>query len=284
MRTEIAINLSTSEFLTLRLSSRSMGEVFGDRTFWKSRFIPSGDRGFLTSLLKAPSIDNGDENSQGLDNRDWRSIYRCTAKIGLKDGHLFEFRRQWDNNRWLRERYTMTKASEEIGSYNNLLSEMSWKGRSTRTSCDRVERQGTRVDLCMHCGMEHIPLKQAVPLSDTVVSIEVYILHEGPEAFVTGLGLMEGGTGNQRLIFGYRIPSQYMVIDLDGKRLMGLNVAAGASGIRAIQPIFEDGLGRWAGDLDLYNSSRKELTTDTGVKAFSGDFDVSLPPLKCFTK
>lgn len=260
-----------------------MGEVFRDRIFWKSRFIPSGDRGFLTSLLKAPSIGNGDKNNQGPDNRDWRSIYRCTAKIGRKDGHLFEFRRQWHNNRWLRERYTMTKASEEIGSYNNLLSVMSWKSFSSSSSCDRVERQGTRLDLCLHCQMEHIPLKQAVLLSDTIVRIEVYILHEGTRTFVTGFGLIDGGKGDQRLIFGYRIPGQYMVIDLDGKRLMGLNVA-GALGVRAIQPIFEDGLGRWAGDLDLYDTGRKELTTDTGVKAFSGHFDVSLPPLNCFTK
>jgi len=261
-----------------------MGEVFGDQTFWKSRFIPSGDRGFLTSLLEACPIGNENEKNQGRYDRDWRSIYRCTAKIGRKDGHLFEFRQQWQNNRWLKERYTMTNTIQEIESYNKLLSEMSWKGFSIRPSCDRAEHQGTRVDLCRYCGMEHIPLKQAVPLSDTVVSIEVYLLREGSETYITGLGLVEGGTGNQRLILGYRIPDQYMVIDLDGKRLMGLNVMTRTYGICTIQPIFEDGLGRCAGDLDMYNTSCKELTTDTGVKAFSGHFDVSLLTLVCFVK
>lgn len=289
IRTEIATNLSTSEFLTLRLSSRSMGEVFGDQIFWKSRFIPSGDRGFLTSLLEVSSIRNENENNQGRYDRDWRSIYRCTAKIDRKDGHIFEIRQQWQNNRWLKERYTMTNTVEKIESYSNLLSEMSWKGLSIHPSCDRVERQGTRVDLCIFCGMEHIPLKQAVPLSDTVVSIEVYllrehILHDETETYITGLGLVQEETGNQRLILGYRIPDQYMVIDLDGKRLMGLNVATRVYGIRAIQPIFEDGLGRWAGDSDMYNTCCKELTTDTGVKAFSGHFDVSIPTLECFIK
>lgn len=261
-----------------------MGEVFGDQMFWKSRFIPSGDRGFLTSLFRAPSTSNGDQNDQQPNNRDWRSIYRCTAKIGVEDGHLFEFRRQWQHNRWIRERYTMTKDSEVTAYYNNMPNAWSWKSVSVDFKCDRFENQGTGIAVCHDCKMEHIPLEQAAPLGDTVVGIEVYILHELDRAFVTGFGLIEGGTVNQRLIFGYRVPGRYMVIDLDGRRLMGLHVAAARFGIRAVQPIFEDGLGRWAGDLNLHGTTCVEITSDTGVKGFLGQFDVSLPPLKCFTK
>lgn len=278
IRTEIATHLSTSEFFTLRLSSRSMGEVFDNRTFWRSRFIPPRERGFLTSLLKS---------NQGSDYRDWRLIYRCTAKIQKKDGHLFEFREQWQNNLWLSERYKMTTDSEEIDSYNHLLSEMSWirapAPHSPPRICDVASWQGTRVDLCGLCGTEHISLEQAVPLSNTIVSLEVYILQQGDEAYLTGLGLMMRGIGSRRLILGYRIPSHYTVIDLDGKRLMGLMVADGIHGIRAIQPIFEDGPGRWAGDSNSYNLSYTELMTDTGVKAISGRFDVSLTPLNYWT-
>lgn len=176
----------------------------------------------------------------------------------------------------------MEKAKEVKGSYSNLLGRMSWKGISRirpHYSCGTLDRQGGGIVRWYPCGRKRILRKQAVPLNNSVVSIEVYVLREGTETFITGFGLMEGGTGNQRTIFGYRIPDQYMVIDIDGKKLMGFNVKVGDVGIRAIQPIFEDGLGRWAGDSDMFYNRQKELTTDTGVKAFSGHFDVSLPSL-----
>lgn len=271
IRTEIASQLSTSEFLTLRLSSRSMGEVFDNRSFWKSRFIPPRERGFLTSLLKS---------NQGSDYRDWRLIYRCTAKIHLEDGHLFEFHRQWRHNLWLSERYKMTTEGEKIESNNHLLSEMSWKGdpRKRVPIGDMVQWKGTRTDLCLLCGRGHISLSEAVPLSDTVVSLEVYIFKQRDKAYIAGLGLMKRIIGSRRLILGYRIPCQYTVINLRGKRLMGLNVADGIYGICAIQPIFENGLGRWAGDRNSCNLMYTKLMTDTGIKAISGQFDVSLPP------
>lgn len=68
-----------------------------------------------------------------------------------------------------------------------------------------------------------------------------------------------------------------MLIDLDGRKLLGLHVAAASFGIRAIRPIFEYGPGRWAGDSNLNETVCEKLTTNIGVKEFSGHFDVCLP-------
>lgn len=128
IRTLVASNLSTSEFFSLRQVSRSMAKVFGDQLFWRTRFLPWGERGFLNSLLTETQGDKRPKY-QASKQRDWRLIYRCSVNLDVRDGHLFEFRRRWHNNRWLGERYIMTKASdEEIRSHSSLISEMSWQG------------------------------------------------------------------------------------------------------------------------------------------------------------
>lgn len=284
IRTLVASNLSTSEFFNLRQVSRSMAEVFGDQQFWKTRFLPSGERGFLNSLL----------TYRASQPRNWRLTYRCSANLDVCDGHLFEFRRRWHNSRWLGERYIMTKASdEEIRSHSSLIREMSWQGLSLKVRCDRLCNQGHRRNKCSRCMMEHAPSIQAVPLNKSVLSLAVYVLREAYHTYITGLGLLERDFGEPSLILGYRIPDQD--VNIDGKQLMGFNIIAGDHAIYAIQAVFRRGSSRWVGNqegskrcqwitgihthLNTHRDAPRlvRLTTQKGVQALSGKLDVSQP-------
>lgn len=298
IRTLVASNLSTSEFFNVRQVSRSMAKVFGERLFWKTRFLPWGERGFLNSLLTETRGDTRPKY-RASKQRDWRLIYRCSVNLDVCDGHLFEFRRRWHNNRWLGERYMMTKASdEEIRSHSSLIREMSWQRLSLKVRCDRLRSQGHHRKKCSMCMMEHTLSVQAFPLNESVLSLAVYVLREAYHTYITGLGLLERDLGEPRLILGYRIPDQYHLINIDGKQLMGFNIIAGDHAIYAIQAVFKAGSSRWVGNpegskrcqwitgLNTHHNTHRDvpelvrLTTEKGVQAISGKLDVSLDQMR----
>lgn len=190
----------------------------------------------------------------------------------------------------------MTKASdEETRSHSSLISEMSWQGLSLKVRCDRLRGQGHHRNKCSMCMMEHAPSVQAFPLNKSVLSLAVYVLREAYHTYITGLGLLERDFGEPRLILGYRIPDQYILISIDGKQLVGFNIIAGDHAIYAIQAVFKADSSRWVGNQDgskrcqwitgrnsHYNTHRDvpklvRLTTEKGVQAISGKFDVSQP-------
>ncbi|CAG7929023.1 unnamed protein product [Penicillium olsonii] len=252
LRSMIANKLTTLEFFNLREVSRSMKEVFEDQLFWKTRLLPCGERGFLNSLLTEPQYERR-EGFQASKPTDWRSIYRSSARLGVRDAHVWELRRRWHNNRWLGERYSMTKASdEEIRSHASLICERKWKTLSFTPRCDRVRSQiqAPGRGVCGKCAMTHIPSVQAVPLDTSVSSLVIYVLRESYYTNVTGIGLLEKGRGEPSLILGYRIPDQCVLIDIDGKELRGFNIFAGRHAIYALQAVFRFGCSKWVGNQD----------------------------------
>lgn len=143
--------------------------------------------------------------------------------------------------------------------------------------------------------MEHAPSAQAFPLNKPVLNLAVYVLREAYHTYITGLGLLERDFGEPRLILGYRIPDQYILINIDGKQLMGFNIIAGDHAIYAIQAVFKGDSSRWVGNQEgskrcqwitgrntHHNTHRDvpklvRLVTEKGVQAISGKLDVSQP-------
>ncbi|GAT22269.1 hypothetical protein RIB2604_01503020 [Aspergillus luchuensis] len=84
--------LSTRDYLNSRLASRTMGMLFHQQKFWKTRFDINGERGFLSYLVK---------EHQNRDV-DWRLLYHSTCT--LRCSRLFDITiRLWETNRWIRE-------------------------------------------------------------------------------------------------------------------------------------------------------------------------------------
>ncbi|KAJ5488330.1 hypothetical protein N7453_011784 [Penicillium expansum] len=265
IRLEIAGYLSTVDFLSLRFASRTMAVLFELQSFWKTRFRVNGDRGFLACLADTP---------QNRKSKSWRSIYRCTAKIEQQYLYLWALRRQWRNNRWLADRYSMVKGLDDQPGLQNclLLGEVPWNGVSVEIRCDRNCRQGNDWSKCKNCWEEHVPVLQAVAL-ENVTSLAVSILPEGTKTYITGFDLISADFGTPNTTLGYRLPGSQVTVDLRGQQLQGFTVIAGEGGIYAIRPIFKTNIiGTWIGQPDgVCNST--QLVLEGGIKAISGKFD-----------
>jgi hypothetical protein len=246
--------------------------VFGIQSFWKSRFSVNGDRGFLNCLAEDP---------RSYESKDWRLIYRCTAKIDWSHEHLWSKRRRWRNNRWLRERCSMIRASkEQVASNQKLLGELCWKEVSTRVRCDRDGRHGKKWRKCRTCHAKHNIFSQVALLESSITGLAVCVIREGADTYVTGFDLLYADPKTPNLILGYRLPGHSVTIDLD-EQLRGFTVIEGEAGIHAIRPIFNNSTAKWIGlpeGSDICKST--ELVLEQDVKAISGKFDVShfIPP------
>ncbi|KAJ5970285.1 uncharacterized protein N7479_000203 [Penicillium vulpinum] len=269
IRLEIAGYLPTADFLKLRHVSRAMATLFELQSFWKTRFRVNGDRGFLACLVEAAQ-------SRKSKNKNWRSIYRCTARIDQPYLHLWALRRQWRNNRWLADRYSMVKGStDQAGLQNNLLlSAVPWKGVSVEIRCDRNCRQGQDWMKCKNCWEEHVPVIQSVALQN-MIGLAVSILLEGTKTYITGFDLISADAASPNITFGYRVPGRQVRINLHGQQLRGFTIITGDGGIHAIRPIFNtDSIASWIGQPENDNLCNSTwLILEDNIKAISGKFD-----------
>ncbi|OJJ01277.1 hypothetical protein ASPVEDRAFT_82801 [Aspergillus versicolor CBS 583.65] len=78
LREYIGIQLDTGDFFNLRNASRAMSVIFHDNCFWRSRFQPENDRGWLLEW------EWDDNNSNETRQVDWRQLYHATSNIGAK--------------------------------------------------------------------------------------------------------------------------------------------------------------------------------------------------------
>lgn len=274
IRVQIATYLRTADFLRLRQSSRAMAVVFGIESFWKSRFSQNGDRGFLNCLA---------ENPRKRESKNWRLIYRCTARIDRCDEHLWATRRRWRNNRWLIERCSMIRTSDEhIVSNQGLLNELCWKEVSTEFRCDRdsrpENRHGGKENECRICWAEHKLFSQVVLLESSINGLAVSIQREGAETYITGFDLLNADPERPNVLLGYRLPGGSVTLNFYGEQLIGFTVIEGQGGIHAIRPIFNENTipTSWIGIPEGFGICKPtELVLERNIKAISGKFDVS---------
>lgn len=272
LRLEIAAWLPTKDYLDLRSSSRAMVPLFDLQLFWKSRFRINGDRGFLNCLLVSP---------KNYESKNWRLIYKATARINKFDGHLWELRRRWQNVRWLKERCSMTRTSdEEIASQMSLSlpRKLNWMECHTEFRCDRDWRQGPDWTLCKNCHAEHIPFVQTIVLDSSIVSLAISVLREGAQTYITGFELISADIQTRNVNFGYRVPGEQVVIDIRGTILRGFTLLTGKTGLHAIRPILNttNSIVSWIGQPGGCNVNEPfDISLPQDIKVLWGKFDVS---------
>lgn len=269
IRLEIAAYLSTADFLGLRLVSRAMVPVFSLQSFWRTRFRVNGDRGFLDCLADGPRK-----------HKNWRSIYHCTARIEQPYLHLWSMRRQWRNNCWLRDRYSMTQALKGQTEFeNNSLGEVAWKEAAAEIRCDRFRKHWWKnVIKCKCLQEEPIPVSQTVLLHD-LAGLTVFILNEGTttgkRSHIIGFDLISADAQIPNITLGHRLPGSQVTINFYGRHLRGFTIITGGGGIRALRPVFNsETITSWIGDSEQDEMSMLLILKDD-VKAISAKFDVS---------
>lgn len=223
LRLMIAQYLSTAEFLTLRLSSKAMTDLFDCEQFWRTRFLVNGERGYLSSLT-------------GSGYRDWRLLYRCSDPSLESSTRFDDFRKQCLSNETVRDRYIMTEeADTPLPTYGELRLERSnaflnWQ-RAPKP-CQRHIYESESVDLllprtlmtlvkCRNCHRKRDFMEsQKVILSRPVSKVAIYVFVEHENTFVSGFDLIHGPEFPDTA-FGYRVPGKQVVIDLCGRELKG---------------------------------------------------------------
>jgi hypothetical protein len=271
IRFEIAYLLSTPEYLSLRLASKSMVHIFEYQEFWKTRFLVHRERGYLNYLLE--------EGRQ-----DWRLMYRCTSKV-KRLTKILRFRRlQWLHNEWIKDRCMMVGAPISTSPENNTRFDgLIWDRAAGKIQCDRPygEEDPTSSsfgsDICKWCrGVHNLSPPQMITISSEIVEIAVSVLAEDEHTFITGFKLVYGGS-SPSIELGYQIPQKQIKIDLRGQPLTGFEVFAGEGGIQAIRPIFDPKYGICHSVIGKPNTTCELvlLNPDGEIQAFAGEFDVS---------
>ncbi|CAG8938128.1 unnamed protein product [Penicillium salamii] len=263
IRLEIASYLSTPDFFTLRTVSRGMAALFSLQSFWRTRFLINGDRGFLSYLT---------EKSHGHRKTDWRSMYRCTARCDTFDCFLRALLEIWRRNRWLVDRCSMVQRLDDE-SESDLQLEVS----AYRFNCDL-------------CRLSHTPVTQFASLKE-IIRLVVFVLHVPPlepenetTTWITGIDLISANA-EKTITIGYRVLRSYVTFNLYQRKLRGFDIFADDGGIRALRPIMnrksvEDWIGRpasWDSVL-CYQSKHPHIARIARrreIKAISAKFDVS---------
>lgn len=117
IRETMAGFLPTASFLNLRLATRAMAVIFDSTGFWKTRFYPNEERGFLSWLLDLQ------KNNPRHRKMDWRLLYHATNTVRVW-GPKFQTRLHiWTRHRWLRDVCLMSRADDpkDIGSTTSSL-------------------------------------------------------------------------------------------------------------------------------------------------------------------
>ncbi|CAG7944907.1 unnamed protein product [Penicillium salamii] len=269
VRLEIATYLPTVDFLNLRTVSRMMATIFSLQSFWKTRFRINGDRGYLAGLTENPS-----------QRKNWRSIYHCTATNEKLYHHHWSMRRQWRNDLWLRDRYSMTKTPSGQTGPERDLPEVAWMVAAAEVRCERVMKDRLPRDNpapCMCDRQDPIPMLH-IDLLPGHIALTAFILTEGTTAGTTthiiGFDLISADGGNRTL--GYRLPGSQVTVDLCNRSLRGFKVVADDRGIRALRPVFNGETVSWIGDPQQDRTTNLiKITLEHEVKQIAAKFDVS---------
>ena len=283
IRIEIAAYLPTADFLALRCSSRAMTFVFHVPSFWATRFLIDGDRGFLSYLQHTES------------NLDWRQIYRHTAHLNNLSYHLRTRHKLWLKNRWIKDRYSMSNFNITPIQKDQILrkglygifpqfesavpregSRYRWQEACGEWSCDQAPygRNHYRPNFEI---MKHFERTQNISIHSPL-KILVSVLDEGKDTFIAGFEMVYSHEPNE--VFGYSLPRKQIEIDLQQRRLRALDVCAGKGCIQALRPCFStqtDPNINWIGVSDGAECTKTRLELNGRIRMMQGKFDVSFP-------
>lgn len=166
LREHIGIQLDTGDFFNLRYASRAMAVIFHDNFFWRSRFQPDNDRGWLLEW----ECDDDD----GTRQIDWRQLYHATSNIGVKFDTTMRVR---EVLHWIEDMINAKKGlnASPLGFYGRALQSYHdniWYALSTAgkgkciQSADLLVSVGT-IGISMVSGSKDYEQKSSGPHTDT---------------------------------------------------------------------------------------------------------------------
>ncbi|EFR04480.1 hypothetical protein MGYG_07488 [Nannizzia gypsea CBS 118893] len=240
IRDDIQCMLSLHDVANLRLASRSFGSMPLSQHFWRSRFLPSFERGFIFEALR-PQLDSA--TSGAAVHYNWKALYEKTNP-NLKN---FEA---------VRNRKRIWECSESLAAL--LIS----RPRLEDGGADSMEERNHvlwRTAAARFPGSAPVPPPSVV--KEYAIRVPVQISHVGVSlvcfsgsTYVSGIRIKTPDQKEVRL--GYIHPDNEVILNIgredaesDPYPLTGLAVCADPGGIRGIRTATADGtFSNWAGD------------------------------------
>jgi hypothetical protein len=256
-RHEIASYLPTTDFFRLRLISRGFYDIFWCQSFWKTRFWPDAERGFLFEFrhMKGP--------------RDWRALYRRTITSRLPPG-LQNKKRVWKLARALKDildlEWMDTPSVPSLESTKE--PDLGWKKVAGQLLDDRRpmadERDSPFEDGC------HEFKKRRISVPHGLARIAVYLVPDGDARCISGFRFI--ASDEREICLGYRSNEQ---VSIDTPDLRGFIVAVRSKGINGLRIVTATGsVTPWIGSHDRCPKSTR-LVTKEPVRMLEAGFDVS---------
>ncbi|TKW48683.1 hypothetical protein CTA1_11015 [Colletotrichum tanaceti] len=215
IRSVIAMNLPTPDFLNLRLASRVFWTVFDSQQFWASRFRDVSDRSWLFEARDGAQPP-----------RDWRWLYRRTNDARIGPG-LRNRVRIWNLAQKIVEILGFRWVDTGVAS-----SPKPESSRWVHLAADIWEQPaGSAYSLFDRgCRLFH---KHRIAIVDDLTRLSVSCIQVGDTKYVAGLKLATAA-GNTRRQVGYWSTREQSV---EISEIRGFRAAVGSRGVQALQCI-----------------------------------------------
>ena len=254
----IALYLPTTTALDLRLASRSFVPLFSSFQFWRSRFHPDGERGFLFEVRD--HIAQMTANSLAY-------VYRETRN-SLRPPPVKNYERVWGLTRMLAPLIEPEGLIATFTDNVSLMPSEKWI-RLASTASNKRSTPYKSPDPTRVCSVNSTELSLEEPTSN-YVKVGIAVADAGEWDYITGIKFIDD-RGNEK-VAGYGFKIREVRYNLQG--FLGFRVAMGSGGVRALQVIDQQGDKQWAGRIEGMPQSDK-LVVDRPVASIMVEMDVS---------
>ncbi|ATY66767.1 Cyclin-like F-box [Cordyceps militaris] len=245
LRSMILVLLPTNDALSLRLVSRTFQSLLSDLTFWRSRFLPGGERGFLFEA-REPSIFN---HLGAL-----LELYRLTRK-SIANPELLNRRRIWHLAQRLLPLIQPPLISNIGCQRTETVTSPGW--HTLRSMVQREDLAPQRPIF----GIPHYPTTTAeIQVPPGAVRVGIAVIDTGVWDYITGIRIMGQGQDGESQFAGYLFIRNEHFFDVTA--LHGFRVAMGRNGLRALQVIGpRHQASRWVGRSENVPISGRLMTS-----------------------
>ncbi|KMQ46338.1 F-box domain [Trichophyton rubrum] len=253
IREDIQCMLSLRDVFSLRIASRSFGSMPLSQHFWRSRFLPSFERGFIFEALR-PQLDK--TTSDATIHYNWKALYEKTNPNLEHFEAIRNRRRIWECNKSLAALLISQPPLEDGSAYsmeehNHVL----WRTAAAKPrEPPRTQPSRGRFPGSAPLPPPSIVKEHAIRVPTQVSHVGVSLVCFGGNTYVSGIRISTPDEKEVRL--GYIRPDNEVILNISQKGaesnshpLTGFAICADPGGIRGIRTATADGtLSNWAGD------------------------------------
>ncbi|KAM5456771.1 hypothetical protein MaudCBS49596_001012 [Microsporum audouinii] len=278
IREDIQCLLGRRDVASLRMASRSFASMPLSQYFWRSRFLPCFERGFIFEALR-PGLDIAQPGTAAI-HYDWKVLYEKTDPALKHFEAIRNRRRIWECNRSLAELLVSQPTldngdADAMEEHNHVL----WRTTAAKPmEPARVDSvRGFFAYVAPH-PPPSILKEYAIRVPAQISQIAMSLVCFNKNTYISGIRIRTPDQKEVRL--GYIRPNHEDILDIgqqgsnpNSQVLTGFVICADPEGIRGIRAVTADGhMSSWAGDHDDLPSTLR-LCLNERISHIKAGFD-----------